>query len=65
LVTADTLNDPVIPFFEEHDLRLLKVLTDKGTEYCVVREQHEYQFNLSIEDIGPYKSQEFSNPWYL
>jgi len=31
LVAADMPNDRVIPFFEQHDLRLLRVLTDRGT----------------------------------
>lgn len=56
LVAADILNDLVVPFFEEHDLRLLRILTDRGTEYCGVREQHEYQLYLSIEDIDHTKT---------
>jgi len=51
LVAADMLNDQVVPFFEQSDLRLLRVLTDRGTEYCGKREQHEYQLYLAIEDI--------------
>lgn len=51
LVAADMLNDRVIPFFEEHGVRLLRVLTDRGTEYCGNREHHEYQLYLAIEDI--------------
>ncbi len=35
LVAADLLNDRVIPFYEQHDIRLLRILTDRGTEYCV------------------------------
>jgi transposase InsO family protein len=51
LVAADMLNDRVLPFFEEHGVRLLRVLTDRGTEYCGNREHHEYQLYLAIEDI--------------
>jgi len=51
LVAADLLNEIVIPFYEEHDLRLLRILTDRGAEYCGAREHHEYELNLSIEDI--------------
>lgn len=51
LVAADMLNDQVVPFFDEHELRLLCVLTDRGHEYCGQREQHEYQLYLAIEDI--------------
>ena len=51
LVAAEILNDKVIPFYEEHELRLLRILTDRGTEYCGAREHHSYQLYLSIEDI--------------
>ena len=51
LVAADILNDRVLPFYEQHNLRLLRVLTDRGTEYCGNREQHEYQLYMAIEDI--------------
>ena len=34
LVAADMLNDRVVPFFEQHDLKLMRMLTDRGTEYC-------------------------------
>lgn len=56
LVGADMLNDQVIPFFEQYDLRLLRVLTDRGTEYCGLRDQHEYQLYLAIEDIDHTKT---------
>jgi transposase InsO family protein len=51
LAAADLLNDRVIPFFEEHDIPLLRVLTDRGTEYCGNREHHEYELYLAVEDI--------------
>lgn len=51
LVAADMLNDRVVPFFEQHDLKLMKMLTDRGTEYCGNRETHEYELYLAIEDI--------------
>lgn len=46
----------VVPFFEEHKLPLLRVLTDRGTEYCRAREQQEYQLYLAIEDIDHSKT---------
>ena len=49
LVAAEMLNDKVVPFYEQHDLRLLRVLTDRGTEYCGVREQHEFQLYLAMK----------------
>lgn len=51
LVAADCLNDRVIPFFESHEIPLLRILTDRGTEYCGKREHHEYQLYLDIENI--------------
>jgi transposase InsO family protein len=56
LVAADMLNDRVIPWYEEHDVRLLRILTDRGTEYCGNRERHEYQLYLAIEDIDHSKT---------
>jgi transposase InsO family protein len=51
LVAAEMLNDRIVPFFEEHQIPLLRVLTDRGTEYCGAREHHEYQLYLALEDI--------------
>lgn len=51
LVAADTLNDKVIPFFNDHGVPVLRMLTDRGTEYCGKREHHEYELYLTIEDI--------------
>ena len=51
LVAADLLNDRVVPFFDSHDIPLLRILTDRGTEYCGNREHHEYQLYLALEDI--------------
>jgi transposase InsO family protein len=51
LVAADLLNDRVLPFFEKHDIPLLRVLTDRGTEYCGSPEHHEYELYLAVEDI--------------
>ena len=45
------LNDCVLPFFEEQDVSLLRILTDRGTEYCGQREHHEYQLYLAVENI--------------
>ncbi len=56
LAAADLLNDRVLPFFEEHDIPLLRILTDRGSEYCGNREYHEYQLYLSIEGIDHTKT---------
>jgi len=51
LVAADLLNDRVIPFFDEHQIPLGRVLTDRGTEYCGAPERHEYELYLAVENI--------------
>ncbi|WP_240348466.1 IS481 family transposase [Longitalea arenae] len=56
LIAADMLNDRVLPFFEQHGINLLRILTDRGTEYCGAREHHEYQLYLALEDIDHSKT---------
>src|SRR5215471_8747368 len=51
ITAADLLNDRVIPLFEEHDVKLLRVLTDRGSEFCGNPERHEYELCLAVEDI--------------
>jgi len=51
ITAADVLNGRVIPWFEEQDVRILRVLTDRGSEYCGKIERHEFQLYLAIEDI--------------
>ena len=51
LTAADLLNDRVVPFFDEHDIPLCRVLTDRGTEYCGNPEHHEYELYLAVENI--------------
>ncbi len=51
LTSADLLNDRVVPFFDNHDLVVSRVLTDRGTEYCGRPESHDYELYLAIENI--------------
>lgn len=51
IAAADMLNDRVLPFFEQHSLPMLRILTDRGTEYCGKAEQHDYQLYLAINNI--------------
>ena len=51
LTAADLLNDRVIPFFDEQEVPLLRVLTDRGTEFCGSPDRHEYELYLAVEDI--------------
>jgi len=56
LVAADLLNDRVLPFFEQEGIRLLRILTDRRTEYVGALEHHEYELYLAIEDIDHTKT---------
>jgi len=56
LVAADVLNSAVVPWMEEQGVRPLRVLTDRGTEYCGRVESHDYQLYLAIEDIDHTKT---------
>ena len=51
ITSADLLNDRVLPFFEEQTVPLLRILTDRGTEYCGKLEQHDFQLYLAMNDI--------------
>ena len=51
ITAADLLNDRVLPFFEEHGIKLCRVLTDRGTEFCGNPEWHEYELYLAVEDV--------------
>jgi transposase InsO family protein len=51
ITAADMLNDRVLPFFEEHGIPMLRILTDRGSEYCGNREEHEYELYLDLENI--------------
>lgn len=51
ITAADLLNDRVLPLYEEYGVRLLRILTDRGTEYCGKIENHPFQLYLDLEDI--------------
>jgi len=51
LTAADLMNDRVVPFFEENEIVVSRVLTDRGTEFCGKPEHHEYELYLAIENI--------------
>lgn len=51
ITAADLLNDRVLPFYASQELPVLRILTDRGTEYCGKAESHDYQLYLAINDI--------------
>ena len=56
ITAADLLNDRVLPFFEEHGVKILRMLTDRGTEYCGKHDSHDYQLYLGLNDIDHTKT---------
>ncbi len=50
------MNDRVLPYFEEHELPLLRILTDRATQYCGCPEKHDYQLFLAVNDIDHTKT---------
>lgn len=57
---ADLLNDRVLPLFEAHEMSILRMLTDRGTEYCGRAERHDYELFLAINDIEHTKTKAYS-----
>ena len=55
ITAADLLNARVVPLFDDQGIRLQRILTDRGTEYCPDKqgkpENHAYQLYLAVEDI--------------
>ena len=56
LIAADLLNDKVLPLFESHSMGVLRMLTDRGTEYIGKPDSHDYQLFLAINDIDHTKT---------
>jgi transposase InsO family protein len=56
VTAADILNDRVVPFFEEQNIPILRVLTDRGTEFCGSPDRHPYQLYLQLNDIDHSKT---------
>jgi hypothetical protein len=49
ITAADLLNNRVVPFSDSQEVKLLRVLTDRGNEYCGNPERHEYELYFAIE----------------
>jgi len=56
VTAAHALNETVLPWFEEQGLPLLRILTDRGTEYCGKVESHAFQLYLALENIDHSKT---------
>lgn len=57
ITAADILNDRILPFFEEQQIPMMRILTDRGSEYKGKHEHHEYELYLTIEGIEHTKTQ--------
>ncbi len=51
LMAADLLNDKVLPFFDEHQMKVQRILTDNGSEYCGRKDTHPYELFLHLNGI--------------
>ena len=60
IVALERKHEKVLPFYTSHDLPMLRILTDRGTEYCGKEEQHDYQLYLAIHDIEHTKTKAMS-----
>jgi hypothetical protein len=60
LTAADMLNDRVIPFYAQQEVDILRILTDRGSEFCGKLENHAFELFLSIEGIDHTKTKAYS-----
>ena len=51
LTSAHLLNERILPWYEAQEIPLLRVLTDRGSEYKGRLEHHAYELFLSVEGI--------------
>jgi len=60
ITAAHMLNAVVIPWFASQDLLILRILTDRGTEYCGKVDHHAYQLYLATENIDHSRTKAYS-----
>lgn len=51
LTAVHLLNNDTLPFFEEHQVPILTVLSDNGREFCGRPDRHPYELFLQLEGI--------------
>ena len=56
ITAADLLNGRVLPFYESLGLPMLRVLTDRSTDYCGKVEHHDDELYLALNDIDHTKT---------
>lgn len=60
ITAADLLNDRVLPMLEEEGVELLRMLTDRGSEFCGRADRHDYELYLAINDIDHSRTKAYS-----
>jgi len=60
ITAADLLNDRVLPLLESHGVGLIRILTDRGTEFCGRPERHDFQLYLALNEIEHTKTKAYS-----
>jgi transposase InsO family protein len=60
ITAADILNDKVIPWFEEKDTPILRMLTDRGTEFNGDQYNHPYEIYLKLLEIEHSRTKAYS-----
>ena len=60
ITAADLLNDRVLPLLEAEGVDLLRMLTDRGTEFCGKPERHDYELYLAVNDIDHTRTKAYS-----
>ena len=51
ITAADLLNGRVLPFFAAQGMGIIRILTDRGTEFCGKVELHDYELYLGVNGI--------------
>ena len=57
ITAADLLKDRVLPFFEQQRLPLLRLLTDRGTEFCGRHDEHPLSAFSGCERRRPHEDE--------
>lgn len=57
--SAGLLNDKVLPVFAEQGMSMIRILTDRGTDYYGKLESHAYFLYLALNDIEHTKTKAF------
>lgn len=60
ITAAHMLNSEVVPWFAEKEIPILRILTDRGTEYCGKIDHHAYQLYLATENIDHSRTKAYS-----